>query len=73
MLSKIKKYARDNNIELRYEEFKCQIKEFQKKQEEKYSFIFVVKPSMDLKKYIDKYKKKAKKERKYAKRRHLKK
>lgn len=67
MLSKIKKYARDNNIEVRYEEFKCQIKEFQKKQEEKYSFIFAVKPSMDLKKYIDKYKRKVKKERKHKK------
>ncbi len=57
MLSKIRKYAKDNNVEVRYEELKCQIRELQEKRKEKYSFIFAFKPSMDLKEYIEKYKK----------------
>jgi uncharacterized membrane protein len=58
MLSKIKKYAKENNIEIKYEELKCQIRELQEKKKEKYSFIFAFKPSMDLKKYINKDNKK---------------
>lgn len=61
MLSKLKKYAKDNNIEVRYEEFKCHIKDVQQKRKEKYSFIFSFKPSMDLKDYLKNYKKAIKK------------
>lgn len=57
MLSKIRQYAKDNNVEVRYEELKCQIREAQERRKEKYSFIFAFKPSMDFKDYIQKYKK----------------
>ena len=66
LLTKIRQYAKDSGIEVRYEELKCQIKELKEKSEEKYSFIFAFKPtkSMGLKEFIGKYKKgaKAKKE-----------
>ena len=66
LLTKIRQYAKDSGIEVRYEELKCQIKELKEKSEEKYSFIFAFKPtkSMGLKEFIGKYKKddRAKKE-----------
>ena len=59
LLTKIRQYAKDSGIEVRYEELKCQIKELKEKSEEKYSFIFAFKPtkSMGLKEFIGKYKK----------------
>lgn len=43
ILSKIRKFAKDNNIKVRYEELKSHIQEFQKEAEKKYSFIFAFK------------------------------
>lgn len=60
-LSKVRKYAKDSGVELRYEELKSHIKEMQKKRHEKYSFLFPFKQSIDLKEYIKKYKKDEKK------------
>lgn len=61
MIRKIRKYAKDNNVVLRYEEFKGHIKDIQKKRNEKYSFIFPFKQTIDLKEIIKKYKKRNKK------------
>lgn len=58
LLSKIKKYAKENKIDVRLEELKEQIKEKQKK-----SFLFPIKNTLDLKEYIHKYKKIEKKKR----------
>ena len=39
LYSKIKKYAKENNIIIKYEQLKIDIKEFQKSAREKYSFL----------------------------------
>ena len=39
LYSKIKKYAKENNIIIKYEQLKVDIKEFQKSAREKYSFL----------------------------------
>lgn len=61
LLSKVRKYAKEGGATIRYEEFKRTVKEHQKKAKEKYSFIFPLKSSMDLKPYIHNYKKHIKK------------
>ena len=61
LLSKVRKYAKESGATIRYEEFKRTVKEHQKKVKEKYSFIFPLKSSMDLKPYIHNYKKHIKK------------
>lgn len=61
LLSKVRKYAKESGATIRYEEFKRTVKEHQKKAKEKYSFIFPLKSSMDLKPYIHNYKKHIKK------------
>lgn len=61
-LSKVRKYAKDTGVELRYEELKSHIKELQKKRHEKYSFLFPFKQSIDLKDYIKIYKKEDRKQ-----------
>ena len=61
LLSKVRKYAKESGATIRYEEFKRTVKEHQKKAKEKYSFIFPLKYSMDLKPYIHNYKKHIKK------------
>lgn len=64
MLSKVREYAKESGMEVRYEELKCQIRELQEKRKEKYSFLFAFKqPSADLKEFIDNYKKKARNKR----------
>ena len=57
LLSKVRKYAKESGATIRYEEFKRTVKEHQRKAKEKYSFIFPLKSSMDLKPYIHNYKK----------------
>ena len=64
ILSKIRKYAADNNIEVRYEELKTQIREFEKQRERKHTFMFTPNPSLDLKEYVKKYRKVNKKAKK---------
>ena len=61
LLSKVRKYAKESGATIRYEEFKRTVKEHQRKAKEKYSFIFPLKSSMDLKPYIHNYKKHMKK------------
>lgn len=61
MLSKIKQYAKENNVEVRLEEFKSRIQEMKKQREEKVSFIFYAKNmklNEDMKKYAKDVKKK---------------
>lgn len=55
---KIEQLAKENNIIVKYEQFKISIKDFQKKQKEKYSFINPFKQSRTLKEYLEQYKEK---------------
>lgn len=57
LLSKVRVYAKESGAILRYEEFKRTVKEHQQSIKEKHSFIFPIKPSMDLKEYVKNYKK----------------
>ena len=61
LLSKVRTYAKESGATIRYEEFKKIVKEHQQKAKEKYSFIFPLKSSMDLKPYVHNYKKYIKK------------
>lgn len=61
LLSKVRTYAKESGAIIRYEEFKKTVKEHQQKTKEKYSFIFPLKSSMDLKHYVHNYKKHMKK------------
>ncbi len=62
LYNKIKKYAKENNITVKYEQLKEHIKESQIKRKEKYSFINPFKQTKSLKDYLADYKKdKAKK------------
>lgn len=61
LLSKVRTYAKESGAIIRYEEFKKTVKEHQQKSKEKYSFIFPLKSSMDLKPYVHNYKKHMKK------------
>lgn len=56
LLVKIRKYAKDNNIEVKYEEFKCHIKELQESTKEKYSFLFAFRQTSPLRDYLNNYK-----------------
>lgn len=55
LLVKIRKFAKDNELEVKYEELKLEIKERQKKLREKYSFLFAFRQTLPLKDYLDKY------------------
>lgn len=57
LLVKIRKFAKDNNIEVKYEEFKSYIKKQQLERKEKYSFIFPFKQTNPLHEYLKKYNK----------------
>ena len=61
LLSKVRVYAKESGAILRYEEFKRTVKEHQQSIKEKHSFIFPIKPSMNLKEYVKNYKKHFKK------------
>ena len=54
---KIREFAKENDIVVKYEHFKMQIKEEQKKAEEKYSFLNPFKQTKPLKEYLNHYKK----------------
>lgn len=58
ILTIIRKYAKENNIEVKYEDFKRHIKERQEKRREKYSFIFPFKQTKSVEEYLKSYKKK---------------
>ena len=53
---KIKDYAKENNITIKYEQLKLHIKDIQTKQKEKYSFLNPFKQSKSLKEYLINYK-----------------
>ena len=61
LYSKIKKYAKENNIIIKYEQLKIDIKEFQKSVREKYSFLNPFNQTKPLKNYLNLYKEKTKK------------
>ena len=61
LYSKIKKYAKENNIIIKYEQLKIDIKEFQKSVREKYSFLNPFNQTNPLKNYLNLYKEKTKK------------
>ena len=61
LYSKIKKYAKENNIIIKYEQLKLDIKEFQKSTREKYSFLNPFNQTKPLKNYLNLYKEKTKK------------
>ena len=60
LYSKIKKYAKENNIIIKYEQLKIDIKEFQKSAREKYSFLNFFNQTKPLKNYLNLYKEKTK-------------
>lgn len=55
ILVKIRKFAKENDIEVKYEELKAHIQELQKKAEEKYSFLLAFKQTKSLKEYLNDY------------------
>lgn len=55
---KIQKYAKENNIVVKYEQLKVSIKEHQKKQREKYSFLNPFTQTKALREYLILYKEK---------------
>ena len=61
LYSKIKKYAKENNNIIKYEQLKIDIKEFQKSVREKYSFLNPFNQTKPLKNYLNLYKEKTKK------------
>ena len=61
LYSKIKKYAKENNLIIKYEQLKIDIKEFQKSAREKYSFFNPFNQTKPLKNYLNLYKEKTKK------------
>lgn len=60
-LVKIRKFAKNNNFIIRYEELKKHIKEIQEKNKDKYSFLFPFKQNRNLLDYLDAYNKKIRK------------
>lgn len=54
---KIRKYAKENDITVKYEQFKMHIKDIQTKRKEKYSFLNPFKQSKSLIEYLNHYKK----------------
>ena len=54
---KIRKYAKENNITVKYEQLKSHIKDVQKERKEKYSFLNPFKQTKPLKDYLANYKK----------------
>lgn len=57
LLFRLIKYAKANNLEINFEEFKKYIKEHQEKRREKYSFIFAFKQNISLEEILKAYKK----------------
>ena len=55
ILVKIRRFVKDNNFILIYEEFKKYIKDIQDKNKEKYSFLFPFRQSRNLKDYLTSY------------------
>lgn len=60
-LVKIRRFAKNNDFVVKYEELKKHIKEIQEKNKDKYSFMFPFKQTKNLLEYLDAYRKKLKK------------
>lgn len=56
LIVKVRNFAKNNDLEVKYEELKIHIKERQSKLKEKYSFIFAFKQTSSLIEYLEKYK-----------------
>ena len=56
VLVKVRKFAKENKILVRYEELKGHIQDIQKDLHEKYSFVFPFKQTRSLKEYLNNYK-----------------
>lgn len=56
---KIRKFAKENKIIVKYEQFKMDIKDRQQKRKEKYSFLTPFKQTRNLEEYLQEYKAKA--------------
>jgi len=52
---KLKKYAKDNDFEIKYEELKLKIKEHKEKRREKYNFFLSFGNSKSLQEYLEEY------------------
>ena len=57
LLKKIKKYAKENELDVKLEELRVYVQEQQKRRQEKYSFILSFKQNKPLKEFLDDYKK----------------
>jgi len=55
LFKKIRKYAKNNNIDIMYEKLKEHIKEIQKHNKEKYSFLLPFSQTKNLKEYLGMY------------------
>lgn len=55
IFKKIRKFAKENKILIKYEEFKSFIQNLQKRGKEKYSFVFAFKQTKSLKEYLTDY------------------
>lgn len=64
-IQRLKKYAKENNNIIKYEQLKIDIKEFQKSAREKYSFLNPFNQTKPLKNYLNLYKEKTKKQGKF--------
>lgn len=60
LYKKVKKYAKNNDIDIIYEKLKMHIKDVQKEAREKYSFILPFKQSSKMNDYVSSYKEKVK-------------
>lgn len=60
LYKKIKKYAKNNDIDIIYEKLKEHIKDVQKEAKEKYSFVFPFKQTGSMTDYLNQYKEKIK-------------
>lgn len=57
LLTRVRRFAKENNMEVKYEELKAHIKEVQQKRREKYSFIFALHQKKPLSEYLKLYNK----------------
>ena len=60
LYKKIKKYAKNNDIDIIYEKLKMHIKDVQKETREKYSFLLPFKQTGKINEYVTSYKEKVK-------------
>lgn len=60
LYKKVKKYAKNNDIDIIYEKLKMHIKDVQKEAREKYSFILPFKQSSKMNDYVSSYKERVK-------------